>query len=127
MALPLDPDHVHRSDDCPTAWFAVLDRDRTDGDRLREEKALAELRRLCITVNWGIASGTRRPGPKPTLAPIFEKLLGLTEVAELLGVSRKMVERLVTACTLRSVKIGSAIRVEPRALGQYIDGASAPD
>jgi excisionase family DNA binding protein len=47
--------------------------------------------------------------------------MGLTQVAELLGVSRRTVERLVADGKLRAVKIGSRIRVEPRALREYLD------
>jgi excisionase family DNA binding protein len=57
----------------------------------------------------------------PSPAPIVEKLLGLTETSELLQVSRRTVERLVAAGELRAVRIGAAIRVEPKDLRAYLD------
>jgi hypothetical protein len=41
-----------RPEDCATAWFAVLERARLDQDRRRVDQALAELRRLGVTVVW---------------------------------------------------------------------------
>ena len=39
-------------EDCPTAWFCVLERARLDGDREREQQALRELKRLGVKVDW---------------------------------------------------------------------------
>ena len=41
-----------RPEDCATAWFAVLERARIDGDASREEQAKRELARLGIRVEW---------------------------------------------------------------------------
>jgi hypothetical protein len=46
-----------RPEDCATAWFAVLERSRIDGDREREEKARRELRRLGVHVEWEVSRG----------------------------------------------------------------------
>jgi hypothetical protein len=39
--------------ECPTAWFAVLERAIADGDRQKEESAKRELQRLgyCVTAS----------------------------------------------------------------------------
>jgi excisionase family DNA binding protein len=58
-----------------------------------------------------------------TPAPIIEPVLDLTEVADWLKVSRRTIERLVASGKLRAVKVGSRIRVEPRALREYLDRA----
>jgi len=41
-----------RPEDCATAWFAVLERARIDGDAERQAQALRELRRLGIFLDW---------------------------------------------------------------------------
>ncbi len=41
-----------RPENCPTAWFAVLERARLDGDRQREAEAIRQLQRLGVTVRW---------------------------------------------------------------------------
>jgi|LSQX01.3.fsa_nt_gb hypothetical protein len=41
-----------RPEDCATAWFAVLERARIDGDRQREDQARRELARLGVRVEW---------------------------------------------------------------------------
>ncbi len=38
--------------DCPTAWFAVLERARMDGDFERAAEAIRQLRRLGVTVRF---------------------------------------------------------------------------
>jgi len=45
-----------RPEDCATAWFAVLERSRIDGDRDRERQARRELLRLGVRVEWEPAS-----------------------------------------------------------------------
>jgi hypothetical protein len=41
-----------RPENCATAWFAVLERARIEGDRQRESQAIRELRRLGIRVEF---------------------------------------------------------------------------
>jgi excisionase family DNA binding protein len=59
--------------------------------------------------------------PTKPPAPIVEPVKTLTEVAELLQVSRRTIERLVASGKLRSVRIGANIRVEPLAIRDYLD------
>lgn len=37
----------------PTAWFAVLERARLTGDKSLERRAIAQLRRLGVSVRFG--------------------------------------------------------------------------
>jgi len=41
-----------RAEDCPTAWFAVLERANESGDVERAAQALRELRRLGVIVRY---------------------------------------------------------------------------
>jgi hypothetical protein len=43
---------ARRAEDCPTAWFAVLERALEDGDVPRAAHAVAELERLGVTVQF---------------------------------------------------------------------------
>jgi excisionase family DNA binding protein len=51
------------------------------------------------------------------------KLLRLTEVAERLDVSLPTVRRLVKVGTIRTVRVGRAIRVRPQDLEAYIQSS----
>lgn len=44
-----------RPENCATAWFAVLERARIDGNTGREDRAKRELARLGIRVEWEVA------------------------------------------------------------------------
>lgn len=41
-----------KPEDCPTAWFAVLERARLDGDEARAAEAIRQLNRLGVVVHW---------------------------------------------------------------------------
>ncbi len=43
---------TNRPEDCPTAWFAMLERAQLDGDTQREATAQQELRRLGVRVEF---------------------------------------------------------------------------
>ena len=45
-------DSSSRPEDCPTAWFAVLERARIDHDYERAAAATRELRRLGVEVKF---------------------------------------------------------------------------
>lgn len=45
-----------RAEDCPTAWFAVLERARIEGDARREAEAVRQLKRLGVTIDWAEAA-----------------------------------------------------------------------
>ena len=51
-----------RAEDCPTAWFCVLERARIDGDRARERKARRELARLGVKVAWPVQAESNEGG-----------------------------------------------------------------
>jgi excisionase family DNA binding protein len=57
---------------------------------------------------------------RPTPAPI-EQLKSLDQVAELLDVNRRTVERLIAAGELVAVRIGSRVKIDPADLRRYID------
>ena len=48
--MKTSPKHPPRPQDCATAWFAVWECARIDGDRERERQALENLRRLGVVV-----------------------------------------------------------------------------
>lgn len=48
-----------RPEDCPTAWFAVLERARLDEDHERAAEAIRQLRRLGVHVRF---ERTKKPG-----------------------------------------------------------------
>jgi excisionase family DNA binding protein len=59
--------------------------------------------------------------PRPQPAPI-EKLLTLDEAAELIGVSRRTVNRLKADGELKTITIGPfVVRVDPRDLRAFLD------
>ena len=56
----------------------------------------------------------------------IEKLLNVSEVAEILNVSKAFVYKLVGTGELRSIKIGTAIRVRRADLNNYILNCLSP-
>lgn len=84
------PPKPQRPEDCATAWFAVWERARIDGDFNREQQALQELRRLGVVIEsaeprQGVSDADNTP---ETVAP---ELLTLRQVAELCQVSERTV------------------------------------
>ena len=55
-----------------------------------------------------------------------ERLLKATEVAEILNISRSMSYRIIQRGEIRSVNIGSARRVRPNDLAEYINRNLTP-
>lgn len=50
--MPRGSTRESRPEDCATAWFALLERSRIDGDREREAMARRNLNRLGVRVDW---------------------------------------------------------------------------
>jgi excisionase family DNA binding protein len=63
------------------------------------------------------------PSPDSAVSPLIEPLLAKRQVAELLGISVRSVERLIAGGALPAVRIGATCRIDPKDVRRLIDAA----